>query len=123
MCPDCLAGPDPGNDRVGRWLGMEIWHTPDCPQFTIMKINWEAGSRRIKEQDEWAEGVFPAAHERLQQAGAAMRPGTARAVHLCSDRTGPGTGRHHRLRRPAPLAEILERHFRPQLPDPDHTTA
>ncbi len=49
--PNCLAGPDLANTRIGVGLPIEIWHTPDCPQFTIMQINWEAGSRRIKEQD------------------------------------------------------------------------
>ncbi|MHA5051105.1 hypothetical protein [Streptomyces sp. SD15] len=88
-----------------------------------MQINFEAGSRRIKEQDAWAKGVFPAVHERLQQAAAAMPPGTpaqpfidalTELVQAQADTTGFVV--LHRW------AEILEQHFPPQLPDPDHTT-
>jgi hypothetical protein len=77
LCPDCKAGPSPENACVERGLPIQMWHTPDCPQWTIMQIDWEASSRRVKEQDEWAKGVFPAAAERLKQAAAAIEPGTA----------------------------------------------
>ena len=64
-CTDGFAQPDRANTRIGFGPG-EVWHTPDCPQLTILRINWEAGARRVKEQEEWARGVFPAAHERLR---------------------------------------------------------
>ncbi|MFD0229506.1 hypothetical protein ACWGPD_30415 [Streptomyces hirsutus] len=82
-----------------------------------------ARSRRIKEQDAWAKVVFPAAHERLKQAAAAMPPGTpaqpfidalTELVQAQADTTG-FVVLHQ-------WAEILERHFPTQLPDPDHTT-
>ncbi|MGA5566635.1 hypothetical protein ACPCUV_36460 [Streptomyces platensis] len=123
LCPDCLAGPGPANTCIGVGLPMEVWHTPDCPQFTIMQINWEAGARRIKEQDAWAKGVFPAAHERLKQAAAAMPPGTVaqpfidaltELVQAQADTTG-FVILHQ-------WAQILDRHFPPELPDLDRTT-
>ncbi|MFE9181684.1 hypothetical protein ACFYN5_36360 [Streptomyces sp. NPDC007126] len=65
VCPDCKAGPGRENACLGVGTPYQMWHTPDCPQWTIMQIEWEAGSRRIKEQDAWAKEIFPAAHERL----------------------------------------------------------
>ena len=97
--------------------------TPDYPQWTIMQINFEAGDRRIRQEEAWAKGVFPAAHERLKQAAAALPPGTAaqpfvdaltELVQAQADTTG-FVVLHQ-------WAEILERHFPPELPDPDHTT-
>ncbi|MGW1505563.1 hypothetical protein ACWCQW_45075 [Streptomyces mirabilis] len=87
-------------------LPIQMWHTPDCPQWTIMQINFEAGSQRIKEQDTWAKGVFPAAHERLKQAAATMPPGTAAQPFIEA------------------LTELVQTQadFPPHLPDPDHTT-
>ncbi|WP_327669459.1 MULTISPECIES: hypothetical protein [unclassified Streptomyces] len=123
LCPDCKAGPSRENACVGRGLPIEMWHTPDCPQWTIMQIGWEAGTRRVKEQDAWAKDVFPAAHERLAQAAAALPPDTAaqpfvaaltELVQAQADTTGFVV--LHRW------VEILERHFPPQLPDPEHTT-
>lgn len=76
LCPDCQAGPSPENACVGVGLPIQMWHTPDCPQWTIMQIGFEAGSRRVKEQDASAKGVFPAAHDRLKQAAAAIPPDT-----------------------------------------------
>ncbi|MET7498194.1 hypothetical protein ABZV61_41710 [Streptomyces sp900116325] len=46
----------------------ETWLTPDCPALAITQINMEEGSKRVREQDAWARGVFPAAHERLRKA-------------------------------------------------------
>lgn len=122
VCPDCKAGPSPENTCLGVGLPEQMWHTPDCPQWTIMQINWEAGSRLIEEQGAWAKGVFPDAHERLKQAATAMPPGAAQPfidaltelVQAQADTTG-FVVLHQ-------WAEILERHFPPQLPDPDHTT-
>ncbi|MGC5041046.1 hypothetical protein ACLQ2C_36525 [Streptomyces sp. DT73] len=100
-----------------------MWHTSDCPQWTIMQIGWEAGSRRIKEQDAWAKDVFPPACERLMQAAAMMPPGTpaqpfvdalTELVQAQADTTGFVVLQT--------WAEILERHFPPDLPDPDYTT-
>jgi hypothetical protein len=71
----------------------------------------------------WAKEVFPAAHERLQQAAAAIPPGTAvqpfvdaltELVQAQADTTG-FVGLHT-------WVKILERHFQPELSDPDHTT-
>ncbi|MGA5508940.1 hypothetical protein [Streptomyces umbrinus] len=104
-------------------MPIQMWHTPDCPQYVIMQINWESGSRRVKEQDAWAKEVFPAAHERLQQATAALPPGTAaqpfvdaltELVQAQADTTGFVV--LHKW------VEILERHFPPELPDPEHTS-
>ncbi|MFE5549480.1 hypothetical protein ACFQ71_37500, partial [Streptomyces sp. NPDC056534] len=72
----------------------------------------------------WAKGVFPAAHERLKQTAAALPPGTpaqpfadalTELVQAQADTTGFVV--LHRW------AEVLERHFPPQLRDPDRTTA
>ncbi|MGW6360312.1 hypothetical protein ACWFR5_35395 [Streptomyces sp. NPDC055092] len=122
LCSDCKAGPSRENACVGVGLPIQMWHTPDCPQWTIMQIDWEAGSRRIKEQDTWAKDVFPAAHERLKQAAAAMPDTRAQPfvdaltelVQAQADTTGFVV--LHRW------VEILERHFPLQLPDPEHTT-
>ena len=121
--PGLPGGPSPKNACVGVGLPIQMWHTPDCPQWTIMQIDFEEGSRRVKEQDAWAKGVFPAAHERLKRAVAAMPPDTPAQpfidaltdlVQAQVDTTGFVV--LHRW------AEILERHFPPQLPDIEHTT-
>ena len=39
-----------------------------------MQISLEAGSRRIKEQDEWAKELFPTVYERLKQAAETLSP-------------------------------------------------
>lgn len=123
LCPDCEAGPGPRNACVGVGLPIQMWHTPDCPQWTVMQINLEAGSRRIEEEGAWAEEAFPAAHQRLRLAAAAMVPGTpaqpfvdalVELVQAQADTTG-FVGRHE-------WARILERHFPPYLPDAGHTT-
>ncbi|WP_030935837.1 helicase associated domain-containing protein [Streptomyces sp. NRRL B-24720] len=80
-CTDCFALPGPDNTRVayvktGGGIS-ETWHTPDCPALAITQINMEEGSERVREQDAWAWGAFPAAHERLRKAAAAMPTGTA----------------------------------------------
>ncbi|MEW2079307.1 hypothetical protein AB0941_38145 [Streptomyces sp. NPDC013433] len=68
--------------------------------------------------------IFPAAHERLKRAVAAIEPGTpaqpfidalTELVQAQADTAGFVV--LHRW------AEILERHFPPQLPDPNHTTS
>ncbi|MGW3272255.1 hypothetical protein ACWDFH_12385 [Streptomyces kronopolitis] len=119
VCPDCQAGPSPENACLGVGMPIQMWHTLDCPQYVIMQINWESGSRRMKEQDEWAKGVFPAAHERLNQAAASLPPGTAaqpfadaltELVQAQADTTG-FVVLHQ-------WAEILDRYFPPVLPDP-----
>jgi hypothetical protein len=121
VCPDCKAGPGRENVCLGVGTPYQMWHTPDCPRWTITQIEWEAGSRRIKEQDAWAKEVFPAAHQRFKQAAAAMPPGTpaqpfvdalTELVQAQADTTG-FVGLHR-------WVEILERHFPPHLPDPDN---
>ncbi|SCG08702.1 MULTISPECIES: hypothetical protein [unclassified Streptomyces] len=126
-CTDCFVLPGSGNTRISYLKNAgtvrDTWHTPDCPALAIMHINAEEGSRRIQEEEDWARGVFPAAHERLKQAAAAMPAGTAarpfidalaELVQAQADATGFVV-----LPR---WAEILERHFPPELPDPDHIT-
>ncbi|WP_331751544.1 hypothetical protein OG215_40295 (plasmid) [Streptomyces globisporus] len=126
-CTDCFALPGPHNTRVAYVKtggGMiETWHTPDCPADAIMRINVEEGSKRAREREAWAREIFPAAHERLRKAAAAL-PADAAAqpfvealselVQAQADTTGFVV-----LDR---WAEILERHFPPRLPDPEHTT-
>ncbi|MEV4335311.1 hypothetical protein AB0K02_33260 [Streptomyces sp. NPDC049597] len=126
-CTDCFALPGPDNTRIayvktGGGIS-ETWHTPDCPALVIMEINFEEGSQRVREQDAWAKGVFPAVHERLKQAAAAMPADTAakpfidaltELVQAQADTEGFVV--LHRW------AEILEQHFPPDLPDPDRTT-
>ncbi|MFF7369778.1 hypothetical protein [Streptomyces tricolor] len=123
LCPDCKAGPSPENACVGVGLPIEMWHIPDCPQWTIMQIDWEAGARRLKEQDAWAKDVFPAVHRRVQQAAAAIEPGTSAQPFVDAlmelVQAQAGTDGFVVLRR---WAEILERHFPPLLPDLDRTT-
>lgn len=123
VCPDCKAGPGRKNACLGVGTPYQMWHTPDCPQWTIMQIEWEAGSRRIEEQEAWAKEIFPTAHERLKRAAAAMPPDTpaqpfidalTELVQAQADTTG-FVGLHQ-------WAEILERHFPPQLPNPNHIT-
>ncbi|WP_432038697.1 hypothetical protein [Streptomyces cucumeris] len=126
-CTDCTALPGPNNTRImsvkagGRVS--EVWHTPDCPALTVLQINWEEGAKRVHEQDAWAKGIFPAAHERLKQAAAAVAPDAAakpfvdaltELVQAQADTRG-----HVVLHQ---WAEILERRFPPELPDPNHTT-
>ncbi|MFE7713148.1 hypothetical protein ACFU6I_47230 [Streptomyces sp. NPDC057486] len=70
------ALPGPDNTRIayvqtGGGIS-ETWHAPDCPALAIMQINFEEGSKRGREQDAWARGVFPAAYERRRKATAAM---------------------------------------------------
>ncbi|WP_185836975.1 hypothetical protein [Streptomyces sp. WAC 06783] len=126
-CTDCFALPGPDNTRIayvktGGGVS-ETWHTPDCPALTIMEINLMEGNKRIQEQEEWAQGVFPAAHDRLRKAAAELpadidaQPfvdALTELVQAQADTTGYVV--LHRW------AEILERHFPPELPDPDRTT-
>ncbi|MEU9270059.1 hypothetical protein AB0E04_32040 [Streptomyces sp. NPDC048251] len=51
VSPGCKAGPSPENDGVGVGMPIQMGHTPHCPQYVIMQINGESGSRRVKEQD------------------------------------------------------------------------
>ncbi|MEV7683193.1 hypothetical protein AB0O64_32330 [Streptomyces sp. NPDC088341] len=126
-CTDCFALPGSGNTRVSyvKSAGVirETWHTPHCPALAIMHINMEEGSRRVQEEEDWASGVFPAAHERLKQAAAAMPAGTAArpfidALTELVQAQAAATG----FVVLSEWAEILERHFPPELPDPDHIT-
>ncbi|MBB5940314.1 hypothetical protein [Streptomyces zagrosensis] len=121
LCADCQAGPGARNACVGVGQPIQMWHSPDCPQWTVMQINAEASSRRVKEQDAWAKDIFPTTHDRLKRAAAAIEPGTpaqpfidalTELVQAQADTTGFVV--LHRW------TEILERHFPPQLPDPDH---
>lgn len=126
-CTDCFALPGPDNTRIisatSGGGARETWHTPECPQLTVMRINLEEGNRRVREEEAWAKGVFPAAHERLLQAAAAMPANTparpfvdalTELVQAQADSTGFVV-----LPR---WAQILERHFPPELPSPDSTT-
>ncbi|MFJ7948841.1 hypothetical protein ACIQ6K_35210 [Streptomyces sp. NPDC096354] len=70
--PDCFALSGLDNTRVAYVKAgggiSETRHTPDCPALAVMQINMEEGSKRVREQDAWARGVFPAARERLRKA-------------------------------------------------------
>ncbi|MEU0689848.1 hypothetical protein [Streptomyces uncialis] len=126
-CTDCFALPGPDNTRIvyvrtGGGIS-ETWHIPECPALAIMRINTEEGGKRVREQGAWARGVFPAAHERLRKAAVAMAADTAarpfsdalrELVQAQADTAGFVV--LHRW------TEILERHFPPELPDPDRTT-
>ncbi|MFB1046833.1 hypothetical protein [Streptomyces chrestomyceticus] len=126
-CTDCFALPASDNTRIAYLKAggtiSETWHTPDCPALAIMEINLVEGSKRIQEQEEWARGVFSAAHDRLKKAAAELPAGIAaqpfadaltELVQAQADTTG-----YVPLHR---WAQILERHFPPELPDPDRTT-
>jgi hypothetical protein len=100
-----------------------MWHTPDC--IAVDRHADQHGGRlpAHQGQDAWAKDIFPAAHERMQQAAAVIEPGAdaqpfidalTDLVQAQADTTGFVV--LHRW------AEILERHFQPELPDPDHTT-
>jgi hypothetical protein len=75
-CQDCHADPTPDHIRTlgigfdGR--GTEIWHRPDCPQYTVDQILMEEGAKIVKRQEAWAKSAFPAAHARLASAAAAL---------------------------------------------------
>ncbi|MEU4206066.1 hypothetical protein AB0B79_37065 [Streptomyces sp. NPDC039022] len=81
------------------------------------------GNKRIQEQEKWAGGVFPAAHDRLKKAAAELPADIA--AHPFADaltelvQAQPDTTGYVTLHR---WVEILERHFPPVLPDPDRTT-
>lgn len=122
-CDDCHAGP--GEDHIRTLAVMkngrvtEIWHRPDCPQYTITQILLQDGARRTEEQEAWARRHFPDAHERLRSAAAAITADPAAVpfvaaltelVQTQADRLQEGGGfvvLHE-------WAEILERHFPPQ---------
>ncbi|MET8831622.1 hypothetical protein ABZX40_37890 [Streptomyces sp. NPDC004610] len=125
-CPDCEAGPGRDNACISAVMTdgrvTEIWHTTECPAYILQRINWEESARQVKEQDAWAQGVFPAAHERLKQAAAAAPPGSparpfvdalSELVQAQADTTG--------FVDLPEWATILERHFPPELPDPGPT--
>ncbi|WP_327310038.1 hypothetical protein OG730_43500 (plasmid) [Streptomyces sp. NBC_01298] len=125
-CTECFAQPHGDNMRIAYVKaggGMsETWHSPECSKA----ITWEdlqKGAEQVREQDAWAKGVFPAAHERLERAAAAMpadsaaQPFVAALTELVREQAGTTgfVGLHS-------WVEILERHFPPDLPDPDRTT-
>jgi hypothetical protein len=126
-CTDCFASPGDNNTRVmmvKKGGGItETWHTPDCPAEALMRVDLEESSRRVREEEAWARGVFPAAHERLKAAAAALPPDTDARPFVDAlmelVQAQAGTTGFVVLSR---WAEILERHFPPELPDPDHTT-
>ncbi|WP_035838857.1 hypothetical protein [Kitasatospora azatica] len=121
-CQDCQAGPDGGDVRtisVGRDMAVtEIWHTDKCPTYTIERILLETGAAKVKEQDAWAKDAFPAAHQRLQDAAAAVPVDNAAAPFVVAllelvRAQADDTGRFVTL--PA-WTEILDRNFPPQDP-------
>ncbi|WP_329485009.1 hypothetical protein OG618_00155 [Kitasatospora sp. NBC_01246] len=121
-CEDCHAGPDRENIRitaVERDLSLtEIWHSPQCPTYTIERILLEASAERVKEQEAWAKEAFPAAQGRLREAAAALPAGTpadpfAAALLELVQAQADDTGRFVTL---PTWAEILDRHFPPTAP-------
>ncbi|WP_392675946.1 hypothetical protein [Streptomyces sp. LN785] len=105
-CTDCFALPGPDNTRIAyvKTGGSETWHIPDCPALAITQINMEEENKRVREQDAWALGVFPAARERIRKAAAVMPAGTAAQpfIDALTELVQAQAG-HHRHRRPAPL--------------------
>ncbi|WP_327686576.1 hypothetical protein [Streptomyces sp. NBC_00467] len=79
-----------------------------------MPINVEEGSKQVREQEAWAQGVFPAAHERPQEGhrDTATQPFVDVLTELVQAQGDTvGFVVLHRW------AEILERHFPLELPD------
>jgi hypothetical protein len=121
-CGDCHGWPADNHVRCS-WIGKdgfhELWHLPECPKYLIERIMLEDGARRVKVQDAWAKESFPAAHERLRAAAAALDADGAAApfvaaltelVQAQADTTG-FVVLHE-------WVEILDRHFPPEQPNP-----
>jgi hypothetical protein len=124
ICPDCQAGPDNMDSRVisarkdpatGEYYATVTWHTKDCPTHTVEQILMEDGVRRAKEQTEWGQKAFPAAHERLKAAAAKVEGGETASPFVAAllelvNAQGEDLGR---IVLPERWAEILDRHFPP----------
>ncbi|MFE5586362.1 hypothetical protein [Kitasatospora sp. NPDC056531] len=121
-CEDCQAGPDSGDIRtiaIGRDRTVtETWHTDQCPTYTIERILMEAGAAKVKEQDARANDAFPAAHQRLHDAAAALPADNAAAPFVAAllelvQAQADETGRFVAL---PTWTAILDRNFPPQDP-------
>ncbi|MCX4743912.1 hypothetical protein OG455_36715 [Kitasatospora sp. NBC_01287] len=119
-CQDCQARPDSGDVRtlsVGQDMAVtEIWHTDKCPTYTIERILLEAGAAKVKEQDARAKEAFPIAHQRLQEAAAAVPADNVAAPFVTAllelvQAQADHTGRFVTL---PTWTEILDRNFPPQ---------
>ncbi|MEU8927584.1 hypothetical protein AB0D10_42890 [Kitasatospora sp. NPDC048545] len=119
-CEDCQAGPDSGDIRtisIGRDGAVkEIWHTDQCPTYTIERILMEASAAKVKEQDARAKEAFPAAHSRLREAAATLPASAAAGPFIAAllelvQAQAEDTTRFVTL---PTWAEILERHFPPK---------
>ncbi|MFI9365945.1 hypothetical protein ACIG5E_33575 [Kitasatospora sp. NPDC053057] len=121
-CEDCHAGPDNGDIRtisIGRdGAATEIWHTDQCPTYTVERILMEASAAKVKEQEAQAKKAFPAAHQRLQDAAAAVPADNAAAPFIAAllelvQAQADDTDRFVSL----PMwTEILQRRFPPKDP-------
>jgi hypothetical protein len=129
ICPDCHAGPDAMDARItsvkkddatGDYYTVRTWHTEDCTAYTLDRILMEDAVRRSKDLEAWAEGAFPAAHERVVTAlmshkfAPEAQPFVAALVELV-DAQLEDTGRFVPLHR---WAEILDSHFPPEGEEP-----
>jgi hypothetical protein len=120
-CPDCPGSAGVDSVRIielKRAGATEIFHTRECPQYTIEQILSEDSARRVKQQDAWAAIAFPAARERLEAAAASLAsdaaaaPFVAALTQLVQTQVDPG-GSFLGLHR---WAEILDQHFPPEQP-------
>ncbi|MGW7444970.1 hypothetical protein [Kitasatospora sp. NPDC054795] len=121
-CEDCQAGPDSDNiliTSIGRDMTVtEIWHTDQCPAYTVERILMEASAEKVRKQDAWAKVAFPAAHQRLRAAAATVAADDPAAPFIAAltelvQAQADDTGRFVTV----PMwTEILERHFPPKDP-------
>lgn len=124
ICPDCQAGPDNMDSRItsihkdpdtDAFYTTITWHTDGCPAYAVEQILMEDGVRRAKEQSEWGQKAFPAAHKRLKAAAASVEGGEATGPFVAAllelvAAQGEDLGR---VVLPEQWAEILDRHFPP----------
>lgn len=128
ICPDCHATPGNRDVRVMKvkkdpdteaLYTEETWHAEDCPQHTVEQILLEDGVRRAKEREAWMKTAFPAAHERLKAAAAALPDGTANPfVAALTELVAKQAEDLGRFVPPDRWAEILDRHFPPPEEQP-----
>ncbi|MBA4865929.1 hypothetical protein H1V43_32210 [Streptomyces sp. PSKA54] len=129
VCPDCQATPSNMDARIikvgkdpatGAYYSTETWHTEDCPQHTVEQILMEDGVRRVKERNAWMKTAFPAAHERLKAAAAALEGNEVAAPFVAALTELVAQQAEHlgRFVPPDRWAEILDQHFPPAGEEP-----
>jgi hypothetical protein len=129
VCTDCRATPENMDTRIisarkdeatGAYYTTETWHTKDCPQFIVDQILMEDGARRAKEREAWMKVAFPAAHERLKAAAAAVEDNEAAApfVAALTELVAQQAKDLGHFVPPDRWAEILDQHFPPAGEEP-----